>query len=141
MNVIEWLNELEKKADAATPGPWEDFSNHPDHIAGSVCKGERGIKHICLASFYESTDERQTITHKECLANASFIAAANPETVKMLVQTIKHLILAAGDQCYACAVPNSDSQDLCQHTCHIGLTLIECGCSIPRNPNQDVWGE
>ena len=80
MNETEWLADLEAKADAATPGPWEDFSNHPDHIAGSVCKGERGIKHICLASFYESTDERQTITHKECLANASFIAAANPET-------------------------------------------------------------
>lgn len=97
MNATEWLADLEAKADAATRGPWEDFSNHPDHIAGSVCKGERGIKHICLASFYESTDERQTITHKECLANASFIAAANPETVKKLVMMIEHLAYLACD--------------------------------------------
>lgn len=27
MNVIEWLNELEKKADAATPGEWVVDSN------------------------------------------------------------------------------------------------------------------
>lgn len=91
MDVHKFLEKLEHLAKYATPGPWEDFSDHPDHIAGSVCKGERGIKHICLASFYESTDERQTITHKECLANASFIAAANPETVKMLVRMVEYL--------------------------------------------------
>lgn len=47
MNETEWLADLEAKADAATPGPWEDFSNHPDHIAGSVCKGERGTCLVC----------------------------------------------------------------------------------------------
>ena len=140
MNATEWLADLEAKADAATPGPWEDFSNHPDHIAGSVCKGERGIKHICLASFYESTDERQTITHKECLANASFIAAANPETVKKLVEMIRELTEAVADPCYTCSWENETREEECPKGCHVAMTLKKYGVAIPRNPEMDVFG-
>lgn len=80
------LDQLEALAKAATPGPWEDLSNHPYHLHGTINKGE---KHIAGCSWFETPREEQCVTVKEALANAAYIAAANPATVFELVAEVR----------------------------------------------------
>lgn len=82
------LDTLERRAKAATPGPWEDLSEHPDHLRGTINKG---AKHIAGCSWFETPREEQCVTVKEALANAAFIAAANPTVVLELIAEIRHL--------------------------------------------------
>lgn len=80
MNTIEWLNEIEKKADAATPGPWENT-------------GQNGCyKRIWRVGAYAGSP-----AYVDCKVNADFIASANPETVKRLVLMIEHLAMLGVD--------------------------------------------
>lgn len=71
MNAIEWLSDLEKKADDATPGPWKRIIPQGTDIA--------------------STSTRFFVIMEGIIdePNVDFIAAANPETVKRLVEMVK----------------------------------------------------
>ncbi len=80
------LSALESAARAATPGPWEDLSNHPDHLRGAVNKGE---KHIALCGYLDTWEEERRVTLKEMLANAAYIAAANPAAVLSLIAKLR----------------------------------------------------
>ena len=80
------LDHLEAAAKAATPGPWKDMSNHPDHLYGAVNKGN---KHIALCNHYESAEPTKTVTVEEMRANAAFIAAVNPAVVFELVAEVR----------------------------------------------------
>ena len=82
------LDKLEALARAATPGPWEDLSNHPDHLRGTINKGE---KHIAGCSWFETWREEQHVSVEEALANAAFIAAANPAVVLELIAMCRRL--------------------------------------------------
>ena len=80
------LDKLEALAKAATPGPWEDLSNHPDHLCGTINKGK---KHIAGCSWFETWREEQHVSVEEALANAAYIAAANPTTMLELVAELR----------------------------------------------------
>lgn len=67
------LDELERLARAATPGPWEDDN--------SVVKTERGT--ICYA--HHSYEEEGWQAEN----NASLIAAANPATILSLIHRVR----------------------------------------------------
>nr|WP_306531895.1 hypothetical protein [Bilophila wadsworthia] len=131
MNVIEWLNELEKKADAATPGEWVVDSN----FRGAVNCGK---KHIALANYSNACDEESRVTNTG--ANADFIASANPETVKKLIGMVRELADSVGDPCYTCAWENEKREEECPKGCHVAMTLKKYGMPIPRNPEMEVFG-
>jgi len=61
--------ELMKLAEAATPGPWHADGEHD--YKDCVCTSK-----YCITSDLEEKD-------------ASFIAAANPETIKQLVELVR----------------------------------------------------
>jgi hypothetical protein len=42
------LEKLEALAEKATPGPWENQSNYPDHLHGSIGTRRR---HIALCNY------------------------------------------------------------------------------------------
>lgn len=85
------LDALEARAKAATSGPWEDLSEHPDHLRGTINKG---AKHIAGCSWFETPKEEQCVTVKEALANAAFIAAANPAVVLELITNVRKAMAA-----------------------------------------------
>jgi hypothetical protein len=80
------LKYLETLAKAATPGPWEDLSNHPDHLRGTINKGS---KHIAGCSWFETWREEQYVSVEEALANAAYIAAANPAVMLELIAELR----------------------------------------------------
>ena len=80
------LDALEATAKTATPGPWEDLSNHPDHLRGTINKG---AKHIAGCSWFETPKKEQYVSVEEALANAAYIAAANPATVLELIAEVR----------------------------------------------------
>jgi len=82
MNATEWLNELEKKADVATPGPWKVVTGNNPEDACAVCA---------------ETPMFIPFSGRNGKSNASFIASANPETVKRLVLMIEHLAMLGVD--------------------------------------------
>lgn len=67
------LDDLERKADAATPGPWE-------------CRVTPIIE--CSTLRWAQGDMADPGRHE---ADAAFIAAANPATVKALIAEIRRL--------------------------------------------------
>lgn len=78
MTAQEWLEELEAKADAATPGPW---------VAGEVLERGTVVRgHNMIIDCRHTPDEGHFGGH-----NAAFIAAANPQTVQRLVAMVKFL--------------------------------------------------
>lgn len=80
------LDSLEAAAKAATPGPWEDLSNHPDHLRGTI---NRGAKHIAICGYLDTWEEERRVTLKEMLANAAYIAAANPSAILSLIAELR----------------------------------------------------
>lgn len=86
MTAHEWLEELETKAKAATPGPW---------VAGEVLERGTVVRgHNMIIDCRHTPDERCFGAH-----NAAFIAAANPQTVQRLVEMVQ--MLAEGCGCDA----------------------------------------
>lgn len=76
MTAQEWLGELERLSEAATPGPWE---------AGKVlARGTVVHGHNMIIDCRHTPDEGGFGKH-----NAIFIAAANPQTVQRLVEMLR----------------------------------------------------
>ena len=67
------LDELERLAKAATPGPWKDKSYKRNYDWGVICSGG---KRIAICASKEVTDKRKNVTFDEMLANAAYIVAA-----------------------------------------------------------------
>jgi hypothetical protein len=67
------IDELERLAKAATPGPWKDKSFKRNYDWGVICSGGKRIAQCTSA---DVTDERKRVTFEEKLANAAYIAAA-----------------------------------------------------------------
>ena len=68
------LDELEKLAKAATPGPWTDVECRVE--CGSYCQGGSGVLFI---------DDTESNGIRSRWDDLEFIAAANPETVLKLI--------------------------------------------------------
>ena len=94
MDAIEWLNDLEAKADAATPGTWKQKETEQCGLFPLVLSEKNGIKYNVAR-----TGVIYPFSEEQCYLDAAFIAAANPETVKRLVMMIN--ALAVGCECDA----------------------------------------
>lgn len=80
MTAEQWLADMEAKAKAATPGPWEI----------GVCLDRRMIRQrdgSILAYCRLTTDDD--------IHNAAFISSANPATVLRLVGMVRFLAFSA----------------------------------------------
>lgn len=83
------LKDLEEKARAATPGPWHNFAyNRQIRADSSLYPKHPDAKDWVIARYPMRTDN-YPISHKEYAANAEHIAAANPDTIKKLIEVIK----------------------------------------------------
>lgn len=92
MNDAEqFLADMEAKAKAATPGPWQ---------SGVVLRRGYAATAILDSDGNNVTDmENSQFTRDEEELNAAFIAAANPAAVLRLVSMVRHL--AVGCDCDA----------------------------------------
>ena len=70
------LDDLEKKAKAATPGPW--WPNILDIESA----------HVVIANGYSMLGDR---SHEEAQATVDFVAAANPQVVLELIHRLRTL--------------------------------------------------
>lgn len=86
MTAHEWLEELERLMKKATPGPWS--------------KSEQGTNetyHHRIERYYDGKEVPEHIAYVVLpnvfgnLYDAAFIAAANPQTVRRLVEMVKFL--------------------------------------------------
>ena len=76
MTAQEWLDDLQAKTNAATPGPW---------VAGEVLdRGTVVHGHNMIIDCRHTPDAGGFGEH-----NAAFIAAANPQMVQRLVEMVK----------------------------------------------------
>lgn len=75
------LDELERLARAATPGPWKNYSINPKVTP----------EHAIYSEWLEGIPEAQSSEIATLLTpkNAEFIAAANPEAVLALVARVR----------------------------------------------------
>lgn len=82
---MTWLDELQEKAEKATPGPW--FACGPDAF---YCETDKWESENWTVSPEKDVHGWQTDSgysgYSISESNAKFIAAANPETVKLLVK-------------------------------------------------------
>ncbi|EGW49599.1 hypothetical protein HMPREF1022_00112 [Desulfovibrio sp. 6_1_46AFAA] len=88
MTVEQWLADLEGKAKAATPGPWEI----------GVCLDMGTVRQIdgsILADCRLTTDDG--------IHNAAFISSADPTTVLRLVAMVRWLADCIPDELRPCA--------------------------------------
>lgn len=94
------LDELERLAKAATPGPWHAFSQQkPWEIYD--CRWAVGSGHMHALAVL---DAPQTSAALRVKADAQHIAAANPETVLALVERVRELeqgLKVIRDECHA----------------------------------------
>lgn len=98
MNAIDWLNYLKAKADAATGGEWMKGEMLQ---SGTVVRG-----HNMIIDCRHAPDEG-------CFgnSNATFIAAANPQTVQRLVAMLEWF--ARDESCtMVCPMPDGYA---CKH--------------------------
>jgi hypothetical protein len=108
--TLQRLEELEKVAKAATPGPWEqDCTVKSDGTYGSGEDANEGYdtyevfqtltgkkifdflnsEVVCVEEEYD--EDGRTAWDAEASANAAFIAAANPATILSLLDHIKRM--------------------------------------------------
>jgi hypothetical protein len=80
------LEELERLAKAATPGPWKDKSFKRNYDWGVICSGGKRIAQCTSA---DVTDERKRVTFEEKLANAAYIAAACNAVPELIAENRK----------------------------------------------------
>jgi hypothetical protein len=81
------LQAIEDRANAATPGLWEDQDGVDDHHYGSI---GIGYKHIALCNYFNSPDKNICVTREEQIANTAFIAHARMD-VSALVAEVRML--------------------------------------------------
>lgn len=81
------LDALEKLADAATPGPWiSETGTDTVWIGPSKAKAAKVARIVCPI---EIGPGYRTEYVDQQTANAAFIAAANPATIKALIAELK----------------------------------------------------
>lgn len=87
------LDDLERKASAATPGPWTTLGAQgriPEYCRGfGIVKAGDGE---WVADAYDNT----LFTDDQCLANARHIAATSPPVTLALIARIRELETALG---------------------------------------------
>lgn len=89
------LDELERLAKAATPGPWLDINTDKD-AGHSHCLG--------CPTFIEIGVDRKPFNYKATYTDLDYIAAANPSTVLKLIdvaRAAKEVLREASDNIYA----------------------------------------
>ena len=81
MTADKDLQALKKVAEAATPGPWEDW----EHCAGEpyIQAGDDAILTFCWMSL-----ENEIITYENAEKNADFVAAFDPPTALSLIEEL-----------------------------------------------------
>ncbi len=79
------LDELERLADAATPGPWEPVGSVVD------CGPEERLHYVSWKAFIECFGSEDDPANGKTVseANASFIAKANPATIKQMAAIMR----------------------------------------------------
>lgn len=76
MTPLDKLSELEKACDLATPGPWKNNPGNP------MIHGPKGAGEVAkIREVFMDRTQRDN--------NAAFISAANPATIKTLIQVIR----------------------------------------------------
>lgn len=80
---------LREKAEAATPGPWENRTGMWNHIDGAIGAGN---KHIALCGSLNTPEEERRVTRNQMLANADYIAAANPTAILQLLDIVEDIL-------------------------------------------------
>src|SRR5690625_2211425 len=81
MTAADWIDDLERKAKAATPGPWEatqEGLTHPDGWEIDAPDGPVVVNECC--GYRGSVGKT---------ADAEFIAAANPATILRLIEDLR----------------------------------------------------
>ena len=78
------INELEKLAKAATPGPWTTRTTRN----GSFVYSENGAE-ISFSSIIYSSEPSHCVSKDQAEKNASFIAAVNPITILYLIEELR----------------------------------------------------
>lgn len=102
------LDELEKLAKAATPGPWWTY-----HGSGVFSKGQEGLS-LSAECCGENADTRTV--------NLDYIAAANPDTVLGLIDHIRKLeserakLIAVARAAKALSSSVDEAENLPEHT-------------------------
>ena len=79
------LDELERLADAATPGPWRECGAKD----GCGLVWSEPVDMPLATTDTDSEEEGISSTRGRKLADAAYIAAANPSTVKALIAEIR----------------------------------------------------
>lgn len=82
MLTPEQLADLRAKAEAATPGPWENVNRHVQY------KHQDDWGYVCYSEEAENNGPPPGIWKEE---DAAFIAAANPYTILYLIRSIGEL--------------------------------------------------
>lgn len=84
MTDTDWLDQLEQKAAAATPGPW--FAGDAWVYTGPIYPDDNRLSDVLGMKFADPA--RATAERERGLRNAEFIAAANPHTVQRLLRAL-----------------------------------------------------
>jgi hypothetical protein len=93
--AMKILDELEALADEATPGGWRDNSSEmvrPGSVAPinpQAVKGQGRIRSICKLPGTTPAHMLSDESLQQAKANAAYIAAADPPTVKALVRVAR----------------------------------------------------
>lgn len=113
------LDDLERKATAATPGPWEshgDRSRIPDYCSKfAQVTADDGCQQI--ADAFDNTP----CPDEQCLANAEHIAANSPPVTLALIARIRELESAIRQR--MAAPPTISDGDL--------IAILEKGAVLP----------
>jgi hypothetical protein len=87
------LRELERLAQAATPGPWAAIGDPWGD--GSVVRTGMGDPHgqriICFIDPSMEEYEEELFGHRDYITDMAFIAAANPQTIQRLINRNREL--------------------------------------------------
>jgi len=87
-SLQDLLSDLEKKADAATPGPWGSFRAFiPTDGEYDYCiaADQENKKHVIAEVFGRTSQTNRP----NAFATSEYIAAANPATVKKLIAALR----------------------------------------------------
>lgn len=85
----ELLAELKAKAEAATQGPWRVDDTYETLVFLPTTAPNESIAGVCGDG--ERISAQGTLCKDRCIANAAFIAAANPQVVLALIAEIEEL--------------------------------------------------
>lgn len=89
----EQLNDLQQRAEAATPGPWSIIQKKTWPFEVSLSDANDGFITDIMVCTWSTADDLATMNarpeNKQSLADAAYIAAANPSTVAALIAALR----------------------------------------------------